>query len=116
MEGVEVVADELVNDALHKRFKMILVRSLLSVLMQMERLLRNIANMFGSSYWGARMRIMYNFLNNFFVYTLSCFFEIATSLFCCCSFFVVKFTFSKRSSKNIFIVTIITVWWDPLKN
>ena len=82
MEGVEVVADELVNDALHKRFKMILTeRSLLSVLMQMERLLRNIANMFGSSYWGARMRIMYNFLNNFFVYTLSCFFEIATSLF-----------------------------------
>ena len=51
MEGVEVVADELVNDALHKRFKMILTeRSLLSVLMQMERLLRNIANMFGSSY------------------------------------------------------------------
>ena len=66
MEGVEVVADELVNDALHKRFKMILTRDLLlSVLMQMERLLRNIANMFGSSYWGARMRIMYNFLNNF---------------------------------------------------
>ena len=62
MEGVEVVADELVNDALHKRFKMILTRDLLlSVLMQMERLLRNIANMFGSSYWGARMRIMYNF-------------------------------------------------------
>ena len=51
MEGEEVVADELVNDALHKRFKMILTeRSLLSVLMQMERLLRNIANMFGSSY------------------------------------------------------------------
>ena len=47
MEGEEVVADELVNDALHKRFKMILTeRSLLSVLMQMERLLRNIANMF----------------------------------------------------------------------
>ena len=66
LEGVEVVADELVNDALHKRFKMILTRDLLlSVLMQMERLLRNIANMFGSSYWGARMRIMYNFLNNF---------------------------------------------------
>ena len=66
LEGEEVVADELVNDALHKRFKMILTRDLLlSVLMQMERLLRNIANMFGSSYWGARMRIMYNFLNNF---------------------------------------------------
>ena len=27
MEGVEVVADELVNDALHKRFKMILTSS-----------------------------------------------------------------------------------------
>ena len=51
LEGVEVVADELVNDVLHKRFKMILTRDLLlSVLMQMERLLRNIANMFGSSY------------------------------------------------------------------
>ena len=81
MEGEEVVADELVNDALHKRFKMILTeRSLLSVLMQMERLLRNIANMFGSSYWGARMRIMYNFLNNFFRVYFIMFFR-DTSLF-----------------------------------
>ena len=47
LEGDEVVADELVNDVLHKRFKMILTRDLLlSVLMQIERLLRNIANMF----------------------------------------------------------------------
>ena len=47
LEGEEVVADELVNDVLHKRFKMILTRDLLlSELMQMERLLRNIANMF----------------------------------------------------------------------
>ena len=47
LEGEEVVADELVNDALHKRFKMILTRDLLlSELMQIERLLRNIANMF----------------------------------------------------------------------
>ena len=28
MEDVEVVADELVNDALHKRFKMILTREI----------------------------------------------------------------------------------------
>ena len=47
LEGEEVVADELVNDVLHKRFKMILTRDLLlSELMQIERLLRNIANMF----------------------------------------------------------------------
>ena len=50
LEGDEVVADELVNDVLHKRFKMILtIDLLLSMLIdkeQMERLLRNIANMF----------------------------------------------------------------------
>ena len=47
LEGDEVVADELVNDVIHKRFKMILTRDLLlSELMQIERLLRNIANMF----------------------------------------------------------------------
>ena len=37
LEGVEVVADELVNDVLHKRFKMILTRDLLlSVLIDKE--------------------------------------------------------------------------------
>ena len=37
LEGEEVVADELVNDVLHKRFKMILTRDLLlSVLIDKE--------------------------------------------------------------------------------
>ena len=38
MEGEEVVADELVNDALHKRFKMILKMSLLTVLIDREQI------------------------------------------------------------------------------
>ena len=50
LEGEDVVADELGNDVLQRRFKMILtIDLLLSMLIdkeQMERLLRNIANMF----------------------------------------------------------------------
>ena len=65
MEGEEVVADELVNDALHKRFKMILTeRSLLSVLMQMERLLRNIANMFWIKLKTITIPIFHDFLDD----------------------------------------------------
>ena len=71
MEGEEVVADEIVNDALHKRFKMILTeRSLLSVLMQMERLLRNIANMFWIKLLGGEDENNVQFFLNNFSYIL----------------------------------------------
>ena len=50
LDDEDVVADELENDVLQRRFKMILtIDLLLSMLIdkeQMERLLRNIANMF----------------------------------------------------------------------
>ena len=60
LDDEDVVADELENDVLQRRFKMILtIDLLLSMLIdkeQMERLLRNIANMFWIKLGASRFR------------------------------------------------------------
>ena len=104
LDDEDVVADELENDVLQRRFKMILtIDLLLSMLIdkeQMERLLRNIANMFWIKLLGGEdENNVQFFLNNFFRVYFIMFFRDSYFSFCCCSFFVVKFTFSKRSSK-----------------
>ena len=70
LDDEDVVADELENDVLQRRFKMILtIDLLLSMLIDkeqmMERLLRNIANMFWIKLLGGEDENNVQFLNNF---------------------------------------------------